>query len=796
MHRREWHKTRFDIMIKPMDPDRPGYGPTPSFAGIFLCSFSALSFEITLTRVFSISLWYHFAFMVISIGMLGIGLSGTLQSLYPGLKKPARLGTYALLLGLSMQSGYVLANLIPFDPYRLSWDRLQLLYIMLYYLLLSAPFFFFGLVMSTSFSASSGKSGLLYGSDLLGAGAGAVSSLIIIGLAGPGRAVFMTSLAALLAAFIFRARLTALMAASAAALLIILNPALIQVRMSPYKELELALKHPGAEHMSTYQSGFSRLDFFKSPMARFAPGLSLGYLEELPSQVGLSIDGAGVTAVTDAGGDMEFLRHLPSALPYEIKKRSSSLVIDPRGGLQVLLAREFGVESIRSIESNPLVTEAIGKDFSVFSGGIYSRGSYTGLARSVLMKHPWKFDVIDISLTGAVPSGPFGMNEDYRFTVEAFGEYLSRLEPDGALSISLYILPPPRTELRLLSSAIKAIEQAGIEDSWRRIAAIRSWGALCILIKPSPFTPEETSRIKEFSRRNGFDLVYYPGIKKEETNIHVRMPDDAYYRAFASIINPATREEFLDGYVFNVRAVHDDRPFFHYFLRPENIRETHALAGGKWQYFIEEGYLLPFVLIQALVLSLLLIVLPMFQTKRKRTRPGAVLLYFVLLGTGFMFIEIPLIQKMILPLENPYYAVAGVLASMLISSGLGSLLSQKIRTRYMVLALAILIIPYGLLINTLALNLLPFPMPLRFFLVFLLVMPAGVLMGMPFPLGIRLLGERAPGLIPWAWAVNGCFSVLAPLLATMLAMSSGFRSVFLLGAAAYAMAFAVIKKTI
>jgi hypothetical protein len=735
--------------------------------------------------------------MVISIGMLGIGLSGTLQSLYPGLKKPSRLGPYALLLGVSIQAGYVLANLIPFDPHRLSWDRLQLFYIMLYYILLSAPFFFFGLVMSTSFSASSGKSGLLYGSDLLGAGAGAIFSLIIIGIAGPERAVFLISLAALSAAFIFSARLTALMAASAAVLLIVLNPAFIQIRMSPYKELELALKYPGAEHIRTYQSGFTRLDFFKSPIARFAPGLSLNYLEELPPQLGLSIDGTGITAVTNAGGAaMEFLRHLPSALPYEIKKRTSSLVIDPRGGLPVLLAKEYGVESIKSIESNPLVAEAIRKDFSGFSGSIYAKDSYTGLARSILMKTQWKSDVIDISLTGAVPSGPFGMSEDYRFTVEAFGEYLSHLEPDGVLSISLYILPPPRTELRLLSSAIKAIEQAGMEDSWKRMAAIRSWGTICMLIKPLPFTPEEIARIKEFSRQNGFDLVYYPGIRTEETNIHVRMLDDTYHSAFTSIINPATREEFLDDYMFNVRAVHDDRPFFHYFLRLKNILETHELAGGKWQYFIEEGYLLPFVLTQALALSLLLLVLPALPAKGKRTRPRAVLLYFALLGLGFMFIEIPLIQKMILPLENPYYAVAGVLASVLISSGLGSLLSQRIMARHIVLALALLVIPYGLLINTVAQSLLPFPMPLRFVLVFLLIMPVGVLMGMPFPLGMRLLGEKAPGLIPWAWAVNGCFSVLAPLLATMLAMSSGFRGVFLLGAAMYAMAFAVIKKTI
>lgn len=777
--------------------EKTGYGHPPPFIGIFLCSFSTLCFEITLTRVFSISLWYHFAFMVISIGMLGVGLSGTVLSLYPGLRRRERLGGYALLLGLSIPAGYLLSNLVPFDPERLAWDRVQLLYILAYYVLLSAPFFFFGLVVSTALSVASRRSGLVYGADLLGAGAGALTAVFIMGMVGPERTVFIVSLAALAGAVVMGSRYRPLAAAVIVLAFLAIFPDFAQVRMSPYKGLPVALKYPGAKHMRTYESGFSRVDAFQSPLARFAPGLSLKYLEELPPQIGLSVDGSNLTAITKAdAGPPEFLRFLPSALPYEIRPRNSVLIMDPKGGLNILLARKYSVERIHRMEFNPLIVDVIRKDFSEFSGQIYGEGTWTGLVRSRLMRTRDMYDVMDISLAKTVPSAAFGMAEDYRYTVEAFREYLEHLGPGGVLSISLFILPPPKTELRLLATAVRALEDMGVRNVRKSIAAVRSWGSICILVKPAPFDAKEIERLRGFARRNGFDLVYYPGIKKEETNIYTRMPTPAYYEAFENIMNPETREDFIGRYVFDIREVSDDRPFFHYHLKAGNFRETYELAGRKWQYFIEEGLLLPAVLIQALLASLALLFLPALRGKGHSPGPRGLLLYFAFLGLGFMFIEVPLIQKMILPLEHPSYAVAGVLTSVLVSSGAGSLLSERfpaLGSKFMVAVLAVLIVPYGLLINTAAESLLFFPLPVRFALAFALILPAGMMMGIPFPLGMRTLGDSAPALIPWAWAANGCFSVLGPVLAAMAAMWVGFQAVFLIGAACYAGAFVVLK---
>ena len=765
------------------------------FAGIFFCSIAAISFEITLTRVFSISLWYHFAYMVISIAMLGLGLSGTVLSLMPALKNRKHLGRYAIGLSLAILAGYIGTNLVPLDPARLAWDRQQLVYIGLYYVLLALPFFLFGLIVTTAFSVESERSSLVYGADLLGAGAGSVTAVFLMSVLGPGTSIFAIALCALIgAAFLGRPR-AALTLIVLILILAGINPNFVKIRMSQYKGLEQALRFPGARHLSTYYSGFSQVDIFESTMVRYAPGMSLKYLDPLPHQLGLAVDGAGINAITKAGENTSFLRSMPSALPYEIAERHRILVAEPKGGLPVLLAREYGADVIEQAESNHLIVDVIRKDYGDFSGGIYDTGTHRKLARSHLLSVDHAFDVIDISLTGAVPSGLFGMSEDYAFTVEAFKQYLLHLTDNGVVSLSMYLIPPPRTELRLLTTSLAALEEIGVSDAEEHIVAIRSWNSMTMLIKRSAFSPREIHALKEFARDRNFDLVYHPGIEEEATNVYVQLPEHDYYRAFKNLIDAGTRAGFIDDYIFDITPVYDESPFFHYHLRFDRLQETLQVMGGKWQFLVEEGYLLPVVFVQVLILSLILLFLPALK-KRSDNRPAYFLIYFAFLGLGFMFVEVPLIQGMILPLENPSYAVAVVLASVLIWSGAGSLLSQKyslLRRPETVLLIGALVVPYGFVLISVARHIALYAIELKFVLSFLLVAPAAFLMGIPFPMGIRLLGERSPGMIPWAWAVNGCFSVIAPVLATMLALEWGFHVVLLIGALLYAGAFAMIR---
>jgi hypothetical protein len=779
--------------------DSPSIGKV-TLLGIFLCSAATISYEITLTRLFSISLSYHFAFMVLSIAMLGIGLSGTLQSIHTGFKSSSRLGLYALLLAMSVILGHIFTKLVPFDPARLQWERVQLLYIALHYIILSVPFVFFGLIVSTSLSEFSGQSGLVYGADLLGAGIGSAAVIILMNATGPEKSLLYISSTALAGSFLMGKRKGSVVLLLVFIVILGFAPDIMTIRMSPYKELQQALRYPGAEHIMTYQDGFSRIDVFKSPAARFAPGLSLMYLENLPAQTGLSVDGSGVSAITKAeDGPPGFVEFMPNALAYETRKRQSTLIIDPKGGLPVLMARKYGVTDIQSIESIPLIVDVIRNDFMKFSGNMFADGTHKGLARNWLKSAERGFDVIDLSLTGALPHGSFGISEDYGLTVEAFVQYLRHLNDNGVLSLSAYILPPPRTELRLLNTAIAALEDLGITDACNNIAAIRSWGSICILVKTSAFTSSEIKAMKEFSASRGFDIVYYPGVREEETNVYIRTPGNDYHRAAVKTIMPDSRERFREDYIFDIAEAYDDRPFFSYHMSLGNIREIYDVMGGKWMYFLQEGYLLPAVLIQAAFLSTILLALPLIYKRKTRVGPSPDLIYFALLGLGYMSIEVALIQKMILPFVSPSRAVATVLASVLICSGFGSLLGQRfpdIRRPVSIVLLAIVAALYGLFLPAISDSISPLAMHVKLPLAFLLIMPAGILMGIPFPLGIRVLGEKNQPLIPWAWAVNGCFSVIAPIVAYMLAMAVGFRVVFFTGAALYALAYVVGKRTI
>ncbi len=775
------------------------------FLIIFLCSSSTLAYELALTRIFSISLWYHFAFMIISIAMLGIGASGTFLSVIPKLRNASLLGIYCLFLGSGISISYLLSNHIPFDPVKLSWSKAQIFYIVLYYFTLSIPFCLTGLIVSQSLSIHSEKSGLIYSADLLGAGFGAAGILSIMAFTAPEKTVFILSSIALTAIFFCgskKLKIISLILIGLNISLIIINPLFINIRISPYKGLQMALRYPGSEHLKTYYSSFSRIDTFKSPAVRFAPGLSFNYLEELPEQIGFSIDGGNVNAITDvkSKSTLKFLQYLPSALPYDIKKQGNVLIIDSGGSIQSLIADYYGFSNVYKTERNPLLIEILQKDFNDLTHGMYSQNTNTGLARSWLKKEFKQFDIIDITFLTSIPSGTFSILEDYSFTVEAFKEYFIHLKPEGLLSINLFIIPPPRIELRILDTVIKALKEIDIKNTDEHIVAIRSWSTLCMLIKKSTFSYSEIENIKAFTKNLGFDLIYYPGIREEETNINIRMPSNDYFILFKNLINLETRDNFLINYLFDIKAVHDENPFFHYYLKMKYIKETYRIMGEKWQYFIEEGYILPTILLQIFFISLLLIILPVIILLKSRikiiNKDFNILPYFAFLAIGFMFVEITLVQKIILPLENPSYAMATVLVSILTSSGIGSLLSHRLnilKSTSICLIITVLIILYSMFIPVILNFILPYPLSIKVIMAFFIIIPAGFFMGIPFPNGLKILGTKNSSLIPLAWAINGCLSVLAPVLAIMIAIEFGFKRVFWLGALSYFLAFLNLK---
>ena len=785
-------------------------GILPIYFGIALLSMSALLLEISLTRVFSIAKWYHFAFMVVSIALLGYGASGSFLAAFPSLMKRDLRGLLVLFSSLSSVSiiiAFCVTNQIPFDPFKLLIDPMQTFNVLIYYLFLSVPFFCTGCCLAIAFTRLSGDVSRIYFSDLLGAGIGSVLVIALsLAIATPLVIVF-SSILAMLASVSFGLNLKKKFSAFrifwiiAVVSLVFSAPSVFTINSSPYKSLNLALNYPQASIVQTKWNPFSKIDVVESEGIRYAPGLSLKYPAPLPRQRGLTVDDDSLQAITVMDGNLsraEFVHYLPSSLPFALRKDSRALILNSGTGLDVITALHEGAESIVAVEPNPLIIES--------SGEVYKNERVLAEienGRTFIKGTGQEFDVIQISLKRSIAAssaGLYAMNENYLFTVEAFEGYYDRLSADGILSITRWLLFPPRESLKITSIAIEALEGKGIEQPEQHLVLVRTINSFTFLMKRNPFDDGEIQAIKDFCRERNFDLIYVPGIGREEVNRFNRFDEPYYYNAVNAILSD-NREREQQDYLFDVLPSHDDKPFFFNFFRLSKFRELYGSIGEKWEPFFEGGFLIIAIFVQALALSALFIFAPLYFFRRRgvQTSGKKILGYFFLIGLGYMFIEISLMQRFILFLGQPVYAVSTVLFSLLVFSGLGSYTTGRFKIENsgillpIISALAALILLYLILLPSVFDLLLGNGLITRYVLSVFLLAPLGFVMGMPFPIGIRLTGKISKELIPWAWCSNGCSSVLGSVAAVLIAISFGFSAVMVLAAVGYLGALALIR---
>jgi spermidine synthase len=791
------------------------------FLGVFLTSAATLTLQISLIRLLSVAQGHHFAFLVVSVALLGYGAGGSFLSSFPSLLRGEASPFLARVAGLfscCSLAAYLISNHIPFDLARIAWDRWQIFHLFLYYLVFSIPFLFSGMALSAAMTRWSASSGKIYFADLGGASLGCLLVLALFGFFGGERTLLFAALLGALASMVFRWMSQFLSVLhwvwiGFITLLLVWQPPFLSLRLSPYRGLSAALRFPGARLLETRWNDFSRVDVLRSPAARTAPGMSLENPEPLPPQLGLAVDAGELSAITHFAGrpavseDLRFLDFLPSSFPYELVRPERVLILDPGGGMEVLNALRHGAKEITAVEVNPVIAALLQGPYSAYSGRIYQRKGVqvvTEGPRSFIRSNPSPFDLITFSLTdslGASSTGFFGLQEDYRLTVEALQDCLKVLKPGGLLAFSFYLLPPPRAELRLTSVAKRALEQTGRNPA-EHLLAFRSWGTFSLLVKKEPLTSREIQGLKAFSRRLRFDLVYYPGIAAKETNIYNQFPVPLYFTGIQSILreNPG----FWSTYPFDVGPVTDDRPFFHYYFKWGRMGEIYRLTGEKWQILLEGGFLIPVVFFLALVLSFFFIVLPLALGKIPKSEGPPVsriswMVYFLALGFGFMSVEISLIQRFILFLGHPVYSVSLVIFSLLLFAGLGSRLSMLLdlrrprAPRLVFLAVASLLFLSALCFPVVTSSFQGRSLLIRQAISVLLIAPLGLFMGMPFPLGIRLLGARRPFLVPWAWCANGCASVLGAILPVILALAWGFQAVIFLAVLLYLLSFASLE---
>lgn len=782
------------------------------YLAVFLLSSATLVFEITLTRVFSVAQWYHFAFMTVSLALLGFGASGTLLALRPRLLKRDLARTVAslcLLFSIGVVGSYLVSNHVPFDSFRIAYDRRQILFLSVYYLSLTVPFFFTGLTLGLLFAAMPERAGRTYFANLVGSGLGCLAALAVLSVVGGEGTIIFASLLSAVGALGLAWRRSwvrfglALTLAGLLGVCVLRPPAIFGINISPYKALSHTLRQPQARLTYSRWNAFSRIDVVESEAIRSAPGLSYMFPGAPPSQKGVFTDGGNLSPLTAAspGSDLGFLDYLLVSVPYGLVSQPRVLILEPGAGLDVMVAVHNDAAHVVAVDSNPLVIELVRDRYSEFAGDLYALDEVMVVAengRSYVHRTNQEFDIIQVSLDDSfkpVTSGAYSLSEDYLYTTEAFADYLNHLAPGGMLVVQRWLQTPPSESLRALALATSALQSLGVERPAEHVVGLRSLYTGLLLIKEDGFTSEEMEVIKSFSQDRRFDLIYYPGIRPEEVNLYSILEEPYYYEAYLSLLQTPDATSYYASYPFDVTPPSDDHPFFFHYFRWEQTPQIMQALGRTWQPFGGSGY---FVLLALLALavfaSLILILLPLaFLKGRHEVKQGRRLfLYFSLLGIGYLFVEIPLLQRFILFLGHPTYAFATVLFTLLTFSGLGSLASSRVSLRKVLPGLVVSIAFYPFLLPHLFGWLLGAPLSFRLLASVVILAPLGFLMGFPFPQGIRLTDRIAPGLIPWAWGVNGCASVLSAILAVMIAISSGFSRVLLFGGAAYALALLAI----
>ncbi|MCI0646862.1 MAG: hypothetical protein L0346_18490 [Chloroflexi bacterium] len=783
------------------------------YTGIVLISAATLLLEVALLRLFAVQQFYHFAFMAVSLALLGAGASGSLLTVWPRRRPPVVL---SLAFSAATIGAYLVINYLPFDSFSIAWDRRQVLYLALYFLAAAAPFLFAGLLVGGELMAAGEKgqgSHRVYAANLSGSALGSLASLPALAALGGEGALLIATTLGVAAGLLFLPRpvqwkpalaLVGLLLAGLAAAL--RPPAFLALRLSPYKTLATLSQALDSRHVHTDWNAASRVDVVESPAIHVLPGLSLQAPVGPPPQAGLLLDGDSLMPISglDPSDEQAALLagYTPNGLIYQLRPGAQTLVLEAGAGMEVLLALAAGAEQVTAVEENSLVVEIMQNEYRAFSGHLYANPRVTVANQSgrVYARRlaPGSFEVVIVALTDPhrpVTSGAYSLTENYLYTVEAFEDYLQALDEDGLLAVTRWLQTPPSEESRTFGALVAAL--GGLErgaNPAAHLVAFRTLRTMTILAKNEPFTPEEIATVRDFLQSRNFDAVHFPGIQPDEVNRYNVLPTPAYYELFQAILaDPAAT---YDDYRFDIRPPADDRPFFFHYFKWRQTPEILASLGYTWQPFGGSGY---FVLVALLLLvglaALLFILGPLLLRRGQTTRPEApaglphwrVLLYFAGLGLAFLFVEIPLAQRFILLLEQPVTALAVVIFAILLFSGLGSLTAPRWRLRPALAALVVaaILYPFLLPLADLALG---WPAWARLLLTVLALAPLGYLMGLPFAGGLRLVEAAGPALVLWAWAINGSFSVISAVLAVTLALSWGFSAVLWLGAAAYAVA--------
>jgi hypothetical protein len=759
------------------------------YLSIALTTTATLLLELSLTRIFSVVLYYHFAFLAISIALFGLGAGGVFSYLVADWK-----GNLFLKLGRlsAINSALVVAALgaVVWQKADLTTPRLMIIYFAA-----AAPFFVCGIIVSLAISAGLERIERVYFFDLLGAAGGCLLLVPLLGqVGGPNTALVAAMLFAAAAAIwhnmggssVGRVLSVALGLGMLGLIFVDAKTGILDLRYAKGQQL-------GREFFVKWND-FSRIGV--------APENGSG----APT---IFIDADASTAI--ANFDFQHLSERERrdllfqgpGLPYSVLPGAKSLIIGPGGGWDVARAITGGSSDITAVEINPLIAnDVMRKRFPELSRRLYFRPELRLIVedgRSFVRRSSEQYQVIQATLVdtwASTAAGAFALSENNLYTTDAFSDYLSHLTPDGFLAFTRWGFDPPRESLRLISLGMTALAKLGESGAAghfivAREGSVEGWGAKdTVLISRKPFTADAIARARQTMAQGGMQAVY--------------MPDERIANPFTELLHSANPEEFYRNYPFDVSPVGDNRPFFFYTVQPRDLWAfVTGASTASADYKINRAVPLLFGLMAVSAgATLILLALPPLLLRTRLPRKRGVmwfLLYFICIGAGYILIEVALIQKFVLFLGHPTKALTVVIFSMLLSSGLGSFASRRLLGRSgaklsaTLLAVFAVVALIAAVVTPLLSGGVGWPMPAKIAVTVLLIFPAGFLMGMPFPVGLARLDEWQHSSVRWAWSLNAASSIMGSAGAIACAIYFGLIQTLLIGGGLYLLALVVLR---
>jgi hypothetical protein len=729
------------------------------YSAVFLIAASGLMLEVALTRIFSATIWYHYTFITISVALLGWGLGGFfLHALRVVVApSPTWLVLLCIIYACAIPLSLILIVRLPFSPEHLSF----------YFAAAGTPFLLAGMVLATAFDLFSPSSHRLYAADLVGASLGTVAVTLLLHELGGERTTLAIAILPLLAAFCFatlspertRRRFTvpALLSLTLAVFLFS-NFDIFKIREAPAKGL--------------YQHRAEDPQNRKIAMTRWNAYSRIDALEGLPAPwlARLYIDSDAWTNVHAWDGKPESLTAAMSELrylPYHLVRRPNTLIIGPGGGFDVLVAIAGESERVTAVEMNPIMIDFV-RHYGAKAGNLYDHPRVKVIldeGRHFVRHTGEKFDVILLGFVdswASVSSGGLALSENYLYTTEAFRDFHEHLSEAGVLAFARWQVDIPRmvaNAVALFDSPEEAGEHTAILLEKQPRADQPT--AMLFLLKKEKFTEAETALLERLSKN--YFVVHLPG----------RHTESPYAELFSAKITPAQFHEAFDA---KADPVTDDRPFYFANEKPYGIPRF------LLEFFRE-------LLSPLGILCLLMIGWAMVNGRGRRWNLTSAVLYFGSLGIGFIVLELALMQRLILLLGHPIFTLAVILFSLLVSCGVGSFLSGRARDgslwiQRVSLAIAGLGLAYAFFLPSIVHLLLHLPLAARIASVIAIVFPLGLLMGMPFPLGLRGTSWFAKGPA-FFWGLNGIASVVGSIAAVLISVVFGFGTSMAVGSLLY-----------